>query len=102
MQPGQARVIGLILVLLALEVVLHPAIKTWLSGLINGWNTALSGAANPAPAPAQSVYSSPTSNPQGTANIGPPGKQGSCVAKPDAQGNCPPGTYSQNGCCIKL
>lgn len=49
MQPGQARVIGLILVLLALEVVLHPAIKTWLSGLITGWNTALNSAANPTP-----------------------------------------------------
>ena len=47
MTPGQTRVTVLIFVLLALEMIVHPAIKQWLSGMINGWNSALNSAAHP-------------------------------------------------------
>jgi hypothetical protein len=46
MQPppasGQPRVLVLLGVLLALEAVVHPGIKTWLQGVIAGLNTGLS------------------------------------------------------------
>jgi hypothetical protein len=45
MSPGQWRVFGLLLLLLALEMVVHPGVKQWLSGTINGFNTALNSAA---------------------------------------------------------
>ena len=63
MQPGQARVVVLLLVLLALEIVVHPAVKTWLTGLINGWNSVLYSAMNPVYTP--SGYVPPTSQPSG-------------------------------------
>lgn len=44
MSSGQWRVFGLLLLLLALELVIQPAIKQGLAGLLNGFNTALSQA----------------------------------------------------------
>ena len=44
MTPGQWRVIVLLIVLFALEMVIHPAVKGWVAGTINGFNTALNSA----------------------------------------------------------
>ena len=78
MQPGQARVIGLLLVLLALEIVVHPAVKTWLTVLINGWNTALFHAANPTPS--QSTGNNTQQCPSGQKWVPiPGGTTGHCV-----------------------
>jgi hypothetical protein len=38
---GQPRVAVLLIVLFALEMVIHPGINTWLRGLMNGFNSAL-------------------------------------------------------------
>jgi hypothetical protein len=46
-QSGQPRVLVLLGVLLALEAVVHPGIKQWLTGVIQGLNTGLSKASKP-------------------------------------------------------
>lgn len=41
MKPGQTRVLVLLIVLFALEMVVKPGIKDFFHGAINQWNTAL-------------------------------------------------------------
>jgi hypothetical protein len=41
MTPGQTRVIVLLIVLMALEAVVHPGIKEWVQAAATQWNTAL-------------------------------------------------------------
>jgi hypothetical protein len=43
MKPGQTRVLVLLVVLLALEAVVHPGIKQWINGTISAINTTFSG-----------------------------------------------------------
>lgn len=42
MKPGQTRVLVLLIVLFALEAVIHPGIKQFVGGAINQWNAGLS------------------------------------------------------------
>jgi hypothetical protein len=41
MTSGQWRVTVLLIVLLALEMIVHPGIHTWLQSALSGFNTAL-------------------------------------------------------------
>ena len=41
MEPGQWRVTVLLIVLLALEMMVHPGIYGWLKSALSGFNTAL-------------------------------------------------------------
>ena len=41
MTTGQTRVLVLLIVLFAMEAVIHPGIKQWVAGAINQWNAAL-------------------------------------------------------------
>jgi hypothetical protein len=49
MSTGQNRVLVLLIVLFALEAVVHPGIKQWVALAINGWNSTLGGAIAKAP-----------------------------------------------------
>lgn len=43
MTPGQTRVMVLLLVLLGLEIVVHPGINAWLKSAVGQFSTGLGG-----------------------------------------------------------
>lgn len=43
MSPGQTRVMVLLIVLLALEMIVHPGVKQFISGAIGGVRASLGG-----------------------------------------------------------
>lgn len=78
MSKGQTRVLVLLGVLLALEMVLQPTIKTFFGQVAYTINSNLTGAGS-----SQSIAQQ-------------------VQQKPDSKGNCPPGYVMTNGTCYNV